>query len=570
VKEAFMYLFNSGVRDFYVESEINGDYRDWGELPEQRHYDHEAYTNLKELFSTDHIKVGNYMKYDYSLSIGKLFNNYVSWAMMQDRDYNPYDAEKCYLYRPKRVMYSLPQNLENKKDNWRVFLPLNYKDFTSVVTSIKQIGKNGAILFFENESPAMFPGVDQLETDMGTKLTIGDGGLFSMPVQSVVNADYPHQYGACQNRLSVINTPAGLFFMSQNQGKIFQVLDTLKEVSAVGLKWWFAKYLPYKLTQHPTAFLNRPFELMDNPVVGIGCQAVYDNENSVVFFCKKDWEIRTDIADSIIYVGGTTFVVNPTPLGRGLRVQLGDPRYFRDASWTMSWDPKAGEGGSWISAHDWHPDLVIPTKHTYMTTKNNGLWVHADRCDSYCNFYGVDYPFELEYSLMEQGTVSTLRNVLFLMEAYIYADNCDDRYHVLDFGFDEAIVYNTEQCSGLLRLHIQPKNNAPEIVSYPRINPTYIDILFSKEEQKYRFNQFYDITADRGEFNAAAQRMIFFTEPNGYIKNLNPANLNYNKFQLEHKRFRHYKHTVLLRRRVSGNKNIIVSVALQTNLNSPR
>ena len=30
VKDAFMYLFNSGVRDFFVESEINVDLRDWG------------------------------------------------------------------------------------------------------------------------------------------------------------------------------------------------------------------------------------------------------------------------------------------------------------------------------------------------------------------------------------------------------------------------------------------------------------------------------------------------------------------------------------------------------------
>jgi hypothetical protein len=156
------------------------------------------------------------------------------------------------------------------------------------------------------------------------------------------------------------------------------------------------------------------------------------------------------------------------------------------------------------------------------------------------------------------------------MEAYTYNDNCDDRFHLLDFNFDEAIVYNTEQCSGLLRLNLLPKNNAPEIVTYPRIFPTYIDILYSKEEQKYRFNQFWDITADRGEYSPGVQRVIFNTEANGYIKNLNALNLNYNKDALQHKKFRHYKHTVLLRRRVSGDKNIIVSLALQINLNSPR
>ena len=115
-----------------------------------------------------------------------------------------------------------------------------------------------------------------------------------------------------------------------------------------------------------------------------------------------------------------------------------------------------------------------------------------------------------------------------------------------------------------------PKNNAPEIITYPQIKPNFIDILFNKVEQKYRFNQFWDITADRGEFNAAAERMIWNTEPNGYIRNLNPNNLDYNKNQTERKKFRHFKNTVLLRRRVSGDTNMLVSIANNKNLISPR
>ena len=152
-----------------------------------------------------------------------------------------------------------------------------------------------------------------------------------------------------------------------------------------------------------------------------------------------------------------------------------------------SYDPKAG---GWIGYHDWHPDLVLPSKKTFMTTKVDGLWVHADRCDSYCNFYGIDYPFEVEYALHTQNQVNTLSNVMYMMEVYAYDDNCDDRFHVLDFNFDEAVVYNSEQCSGLLKLNLSPKNNAPELVTYPRINFADIDILYDKEEQKYRFNQF--------------------------------------------------------------------------------
>ena len=80
-----------------------------------------------------------------------------------------------------------------------MFLPFNYKDFKNRVNVIKPISKSGALVTFPNLAPALFQGVDQLETDLGTKLTIGDGGLFSQPMQNVVNADEAHEYGSCES-----------------------------------------------------------------------------------------------------------------------------------------------------------------------------------------------------------------------------------------------------------------------------------------------------------------------------------------------------------------------------------
>jgi len=560
IKNAVMYLFNSGAKDFFVETEINIDYRDYDDDQEiTRHYDHREFSDLKTIFQTKYIKSGNFYKYDYSLSINKLFNNLTAgWGNVQARYYDPEVSETCYVYRPNRVIYSLPQSNEQVNDNWRVFLANNYKDFGGRVTSIEPIGNNGAIFFFDNASPIQVKGVDVLTTDQETKITIGDGGLFSQPLQNMSNAEKPHEYGSCQNRLSVINTAAGLFYMSQNQGKIFQIGSGIVEISNVMMKWWFSKYLPYKLTED-----FPDFELIDNPVVGIGCQAVFDNDNQVCFFSKKDYQLKKNLRDTVEYTGkGKDFIVN-----KRLRIELGDPRYFDDASWTVSYDPKSK---GWISYHDWHPDLTLPSKNTFMTTKKEGLWVHADTSESYCNFYGKDYPFEIEFTLNTKTEVHTLRNILYYMEVFKYSPNSDDRFHVLDFNFDEAIVYNSEQCSGLLSLNLLPKNNAPEIVTYPRVNPTNIDILYSKEEQKYRFNQFWDVTDNRGEFDTDIERTIFITEPNGYVRNLNPANLNYNKEALQRKKFRHYKNTVLLRRKVSGDKNMKISLAVQLTLRSPR
>ena len=565
-KKGWFYLFNSGVRDFFVESEINVAYRDYGELQEQKFYDPVQGGSTLTLFDTKIIKAGNYYKYDKSLSLSQLFINYTSWASMQAPAYDPYVAETCFVYKPNRLIYSLPAQFEGLKDGWMVFLPNNYYDFVNLVTCIKPVNKSGAMIFFDAASPVQFQGTDQLQTDLGTKLTIGDGGLFSQPMQAVVNVDTSHEYASCQSRLSVVNTPAGLFWISQNQGKIFSFAGGIKELSNESLKWWFNQYLPYKL------ILDFPdFELLDNPVIGVGCQSVYDNENGLLYFTKTDYVLRKDITDTVTYMGSNKFQVNGSST-----ILLGNPDFFESASWTVSYDPKTGE---WISNHDWHPTLNMPGKNTFMTISpkdKRGIWIHNERCDLYCNYYGDDYPFEIEFMVNTGQTVNTLRSIEYIMEAYKYAPNCYDRFHVLDYNFDEAIIFNTEQVSGLLRLNLSPKNDPTAILSYPIINnPTDIEILFSKEENKYRFNQFWDITDDRGEyFNPLipgfAQRPIWDTEPNGYIKALNPNNLNYLKPLFQRKKFRHYTTSILLRKRISGDRKMLVLIANTKDLYSPR
>lgn len=554
VEDAYMYLFNSGVRDFYIESEVNTEFRDWEDSQEKRHYDPYEYTGLNDLFNTKIIKSGNFFKYNYSLSASKQFTQFTSWGNMQLRNYDPIVAEKCYTYYPKRLIYSLPQNKELRRDNWKAFLINNYKDFGSRIISIKSIGMNGAVMLFETQAPIQIQGVDTLQTDGGVKVTIGDGGLFSQPLRNVVNADDAFEYGSCQDRLSVTNTPAGLFWICQNQGKIFSLDEPPREISQEGMKWWFEEFLPYKILED---FPN--FELTNNPVAGVGCQSIYDSDNTVMYFTKKDYKVKDGI--ELTYLEKDYFIMRG-----GVKVKLGDPRYFNDASWTLSYDPKSQ---SWISFHDWHPDLVLPSKNNFITIKNNGIWKHNDRCDSYCNFYGTDYPFEVCFPLPTGQNVEILRSVEYQMEVYKRNDQCTTSFHVLDFNFDKAVVYNSEQVSGYLNLNIKPKNNVTELVSYPRYNFNSIDILYSKEEQKYRFNQFLDITDDRGEFSGFTRQM-WLLEPNGYIRTINPLYVNYSKDPFQRKKFRHYSNGIWLQRRVSGDKKMLLKLLNDKNLISLR
>ena len=558
LNEGYFYLFNSGVRDFYVESEINLAYRDYEDDLAHRHYDPYGFTDINSMFRSDTIKNGNYYKYDYSLSISNLFNSNISWGNLLPRDYNPSIAATCYTYRPNRVIYSLPQQDESKKDSWRIFLANNYKDFNTSVTSIKPINKTGAFFMMKFQGPLQFMGVEELKLDgTGAKITIGDGALFSGPqqLQSVVNVDESYEYGSCQSKYSAIGTKYGVFYVSQNQGKVFNYAgEGLKEISSNGLRYWFAKYLPSDLLK-----VYPDYPLNDNPVKGIGVHMVYDNTNEMVYITKRDYKpLRSDLtydADGNFYIGGTA------------KVSFTDTSYFQNASWTISYDPKTQ---TWISFHDWIPTFLLPGKAHFASVNNNTIWKHNLRCDSYCNFYGVDYPWEIEFVSTTGQTVSTMRSIEYLLEAYKYHHDCRDKFHVLNENFDQAMIYNSEQVSGLLNLNLRTKNDPLSILAYPKINYDSIDIQSSKVENKYRFNQFWDITKDRGQNSPNLNIPMFNTEANGYIYPINPDYVDYTKDALQHKKFRHNANRVWLRKSVSDGVKFLFKISNEKLLQSPR
>ena len=546
VNRGYFYLFNSGVRDFFVESEVNLAYRDWEEIGSKQHYDPYRYTNLSLLFRSDYVKDGNFYKYDYSLSVSKLVNSQITWGNLLPRDYDPNVAATCYTYRPTRVIYSLPQQDEGKKDYWRVFLANNYNEFLTPVTAIKPVNKTGALFLMQSQAPLQFLGVEELKLDAtGTKVTIGDGALFSGPnqLQSVINADDPYEYASSQSRYAVINTSKGVFWVSQNQGKIFQYAGGLKDISSLGLRWWFAKYLPSELLK-----VYPDYPLYDNPVKGVGVHMIYDNTNEIVYICKRDYKPKVS---NLTFDASGNFFSGSTP------VALTNTNYFESASWTISFDTKSN---TWISYHDWIPTFLLPGRTHFMSVNGNSIWKHNVRCDLFCNYYNQNYPWEVEIDSVTGQQVNTIRSVEYLLEGYKYFNDCRDRFHILDANFDEAMVYNSEQISGILNLVLPSKSNPLDMLTYPRINPTSIDINFSKEEQKYRFNQFWDITKDRGEFSGA-QIPLVLTQPNGYQYTVNPAAVSYSKAALQRKKFRHNVNRVWMRKNVSGSTKFLFKLS---------
>jgi hypothetical protein len=170
--------------------------------------------------------------------------------------------------------------------------------------------------------------VDTLKTSLDTKITIGDGGLFSQPLQNVVNSDLSNEYGSCESLRSVVNTPIGLFFISQAQGKIFHFNgQTLDPISNAGMKWWFNKYLPSQLVKQYPVLEDSP--LSDNPVVGVGCQTIYDPNDDLVYFMKRDYRVKAEYIADVTYseAGGFSLVAKSFDDARSRPVA---PKFYLD------------------------------------------------------------------------------------------------------------------------------------------------------------------------------------------------------------------------------------------------
>lgn len=310
IRNAYIFLFNNGVRDFFTESELNLAYRDYGEDDVQKFYDPygDSFSDLHTMFRADLIKTPIYYEYDLSLSASKLYSNFKSWGNVLPRDYNPVLYETAFQYYPRRVIYSLQQQSGLKRDNWRNYLQFNYKDWKGKVNNIKALNAQGALILFEDLEPMQFVGIDTFESAAGVKYTTGDGGLFMQNMQSIINADDAFEYGTSISNRGVVNTPYGLFWISQKTGKIcsFGGSGGITEISNSGMKHWFLENLPSELLKK-----FPDYKLYDNPVDGIGCQAIFDSQYDLLYFTKKDY---LPINDCLRYDPVIGFYDNCSPI----------------------------------------------------------------------------------------------------------------------------------------------------------------------------------------------------------------------------------------------------------------
>jgi hypothetical protein len=156
------------------------------------------------------------------------------------------------------------------------------------------------------------------------------------------------------------------------------------------------------------------------------------------------------------------------------------------------------------------------------------LWRHLTDVRLTNNFYGNIEPYIIEYPFMYQYHDEILQNVKDYTRAYkylpipdgVYNDNAkiqtDDQY------FNKVIVYNGQQCSGMLELVKKPMNNLAAYNQYPIYNAESKTILYTKSDSFYQYNTFWNVVKDKEQplFNVTCESLSI-------DKVLNQDNMNY-------------------------------------------
>jgi hypothetical protein len=91
------------------------------------------------------------------------------------------------------------------------------------------------------------------------------------------------------------------------------------------------------------------------------------------------------------------------------------------------------------------------------------------------------------------------------------------------------------------------------------------DIYVDKVEQKYRFNQFRDISINRN-----LSQPLLLTDHTGYNFTLNPLAIDYKKSIYEKTLFRHSHSRLYLEKTFSGPNKLIFYLSNSQQVNSPR
>jgi hypothetical protein len=484
------YLSSYGIPNFFVESEVNVDMRH-GRNPDEENFFPNVGTGLSSF--------GDWLQeYRVPIRYDNFYWYNATYSKQNFENFNkPYDSfepdELCSSVFPNRVIYSDGFTQEESKDSWLVYRTNNYYDFPKTngkLIALNQVENNKMLARFENTTQAYNARII-IDSTYPTQLELGTGNMFSTKPIEYVRADLG--YVGSQHK-AYISCKYGSFWTDAKRGFVYQLSGSsgFDEITKNNFNW-FKRNLPFRIIED---FPNFP---IDNSFKDVGIAMAWDERFERVFITKRDYKVIERYRPFISYNDGIFIYVE---LDTIRVIELDDPTFFEDKSWTVAYSPLTK---GWLSFYSFLPNYYVGLTDHFQSgikittggVKQSTLWNHLISPLRYQTYYNKLEPYVVEYSVDTLPNVSTVNSVTLFQDIQKFYNKTD--FYSLGssnatnkVNFNKAILYNKEQCSGMLYLVPENPNDMSQRTRYPRVQSDHIEILYSHREQKFTFNSFWD------------------------------------------------------------------------------
>lgn len=467
-------LYNS-IPILFLESDDNINLRLNGELPFETFYQNllNGGVSVDEYLGIKHIDKDNYFVINSDYSDLNNINTYDNGS-----PFYKIDAEDNDYYG--RCVYSLSSSAEDIFDNWRIYLPRNYYDFPKTagrIIDIRYLGQYRCLFRLEN---GLY--IDQLYTTLESSesaIHLGSGKLFAREPEKIVTSDNGN--AGTQHSFEFNNTPFGAFMTSVEMGEVYLFGQTLKTISGNEAQTWFNEHLPLVL---PTQIdMKGDIDVVYN---GIGLHSEFDYDLKLWFLTKKDFSlVNSDQAGRYHYADGEFFFDNNVIL-------LSDTSHFINRSFTISYSPVSE---LWYSFYSFVPDFYLSQGLFMYSGLNDSADVFFYKHDSskFCEFYGVKYKHIVEMTMAYKN----MEDRFGLWYGFItkaYSNTNGRRMEQMFVTFEEAIIYNSKQCSGLLKFVIKDPLKLSTLLKPLQTFENSKEVQLERSGSQFNFSGIYDIT----------------------------------------------------------------------------
>lgn len=480
---------------FFVESDINTEYRYNGDNTNQYFYPNLNYGSIPAFTGTSGwlildqmwIDIDNYYLYNNDYST---LNNSNAICTLLDS----FDGEPCPKHYYTRTIYSLKDQTESLVDNWKVFLANNYYDFTRSKGELWDIENlsGDRILFRFTNGVFLRQLNQQLETfNNETTVSIGAGTLFFPEPVELFNIQ--GGYIGTRSQWAYTSTPFGSFMIDDLRGKVFKFSENFEAISEIKMSTWFNQNLPLNLLKDYPTFPN--YDNPNNPD-GIGFISTYDPQNKIYIITKRDYEVKDKENPPLMDSNGN-FYINTPP--NYTYVHLSDPQYFINRSYTISFDVRDDVWNSW---HSFIPNAYFQGAFNFNSVINYGnnlslpsVWTHNSP-DTFHKYYRLEYPFIIEFVQKNSDSLITKLDTIY-WRSFCYEPSTNNQLYEYKFNtFTKGYIYSDTQSTGNLNFIVKDKNKPIQSSTYPSTGVNATNVLISLDDTIWSLNYLTDKVKD--------------------------------------------------------------------------